>query len=316
MTVPVAAGARVGWEELPDWLRGAIEQICGSAVVQARTQPGGFSPGVAARVRCTDGTRHFVKAVSADANPLSPAMHRREGQVLAALDSVIAARDLPVPRLRGMVDREPWVALVTDDVAGQPPALPWVSAELVQVMAALERLAQALTPAPISVPALGESLGEAFTGWRTLAKAGGAAGLDRWSLARLDDLAALEETWVGRSAGETLLHTDIRADNLLLTGDRVVVVDWPGACRGAAFVEPVLFAPSVAMQGGPELPDLLALSNAGRSAGWQALAAVLCAVAGYLTYGSLQPPPPGLPTVRAFQAGQGHIARRWLAEFI
>ena len=67
------------------------------------------------------------------------------------------------------------------------------------------------------------------------------------------------------SAGDTLLHTDVRADNLLLTADgEVVVVDWPHACRGSAFVELVLFAPSVAMQGGPQLADLLAMSPAGR----------------------------------------------------
>jgi hypothetical protein len=34
------------------------------------------------------------------------------------------------------------------------------------------------------------------------------------------------------------------------------VVDWPHACRGAAFVDVVLLAPSVAMQGGPQPADL------------------------------------------------------------
>ena len=43
------------------------------------------------------------------------------------------------------------------------------------------------------------------------------------------------------------------------------------------------------------------------------LDAYLAAIAGYLTRQSLLPPPPGLPTVRAFQAAQGTIARRWLA---
>jgi thiamine kinase-like enzyme len=32
-----------------------------------------------------------------------------------------------------------------------------------------------------------------------------------------------------------LLHADVRPGNLLLTGDGVMVVDWPHACRGAAF---------------------------------------------------------------------------------
>jgi hypothetical protein len=44
--------------------------------------------------------------------------------------------------------------------------------------------------------------------------------------------------------------------------------------------------------------------------------AVLCAVAGYLTSIALKPPPPGLPTIRRFQAAQGQIARDWLAGLI
>ncbi|WP_212648315.1 hypothetical protein [Deinococcus hopiensis] len=39
--------------------------------------------------------------------------------------------------------------------------------------------------------------------------------------------------------------------------------------------------------------------------------ALLASVAGYFTERALQPPP-GLPTVRAFQAAQGEIARAWL----
>ena len=106
------------------------------------------------------------------------------------------------------------------------------------------------------------------------------------------------------------MHADIRADNLLLTDDGVMVVDWPHACRGAAFADPVLFAPSVAMQGGPEPAALLARSRAGRDASREALAALVCALAGCFTERSLQPPPPGLPTVRRFQAAHAEVTCR------
>jgi hypothetical protein len=46
------------------------------------------------------------------------------------------------------------------------------------------------------------------------------------------------------------------------------------------------------------------------------VAALVCAMAGYLTERSLQPPPPGLPTLRAFQAAQATIAREWLAQLL
>jgi hypothetical protein len=38
--------------------------------------------------------------------------------------------------------------------------------------------------------------------------------------------------------------------------------------------------------------------------------------AGYFTERSLRPAPPGLPTVRLFQAAQGEVARRWLAALL
>jgi Ser/Thr protein kinase RdoA (MazF antagonist) len=315
-TAPPAAGARIAFEAVPAPVRLAVEQVCGSPVAEATTQPGGFSPGVAARVVCADGSRYFVKAVSAEANQLSVKIHRQERDVLAALEPVIVAAGLPVPRLRGSVDLDSWVALILDDVDGRHPAEPWNPAELRRVVAALDRLAGALTPSPIEVPTIAEKYARAFTGWRRLAESDHHDGLDRWSRANLDDLAALEATWTAHTSGDSLLHTDVRADNILLAGDDVVIVDWPHACRGAAFVDRVFFAPSVAMQGGPELADLLAMSAVGRGADSRQVAAMLCALGGYFTYQSLRPAPPGLPTLRAFQAAQGEVATRWLARLL
>jgi aminoglycoside phosphotransferase (APT) family kinase protein len=310
---PPAEGARVDWQDVPENLRGAIEGVCGAPVIEARTQPGGFSPGVAARVRCADGTRYFVKAASGDINADSPRLHRQEARVLADLDPLIARGQLPVPRLRGTVELGPWFALVIDDVAGHQPALPWHDGELDLVLAALDGLTEAMTPAPVTVPSVDQYLRTDFTGWRTLAEAPCDDRLDPWSRARLGELAALEATWARHAAGATLLHMDIRADNLLVTGDGVMVVDWPHACQGAAFADLVFFAPSVAMQGGPEPAALLARSRTGRDVKRDALAAVVCALAGYFTERSLRPPPPGLPTVRRFQAAQAEVTREWLA---
>src|SRR6266536_709165 len=287
VTGPAAEGARVAWEQVPFGVRAAIEDVCGSRVVAAWTQPGGFSPGLAARVRCADGARFFVKAVSAQANPDTPRLHRQEGRVLAALEPLIAGRQLPIPRLHGIVDRKPWIALILQDVDGRQPALP-----------------------------AAERLGGAFTGWRTLAATPDRGQLDPWSRAHLDRLAQIEATWAGHATGDTLLHADIRADNLLLTGHGPVVVDWPWACQGAAVFDLILFAPSVAMQGGPPPADLLARSRHGRAARRDTVTALVCGLAGYLTERSLRPPPLGLPTVRSFQAAQGAVARRWLAGLI
>jgi len=316
VTGPPAQGVRIGWEQVPEPVRAAIERVLGGRVIEARTQPGGFSPGLAARARCENGGRFFIKAVSAQANPDSPGIHRQEARVLAALEPVVTARRLPVPRLFGVVEHAPWTALILEDIAGRQPAVPWLAAELALVVAAVDDLAEALTPSPIEAPTVAEVFGDDFTGWRTLAGSADHGGLDAWSRAHLDRLAAIEATWPEHAAGDTLLHCDIRADNLLIAGHRPVVVDWPWACRGAAFVDVALFAPSVAMQGGPQPAELVALSRSGRAAGRADLTALVCGLAGFFTERSLRPPPPGLPTVRRFQAAQGTVARRWLADLI
>jgi aminoglycoside phosphotransferase (APT) family kinase protein len=316
MTGPPAEGARVDWSAVPGPVRFGIERICGSPVVRAKSQAGGFSPGVAARLECADGTRIFVKAVSAAANPDTPDMHRREAQVLCSLDPIIASGELPAPRLRGMLEADGWTAIVLEDVDGRQPTLPWEQAELTDVLTAADQLADALTPSPIEARSLADLFGDDFTGWRTLAAGPDRGRIDSWSLAHLDALAELERDWPQHAAGDTLLHADIRADNVLITGDRVIFVDWPHACLGAAFVDLMLLAPSVAMQGGPQPDELLAMTRSGRAASREAVAAVACAMAGYLTERALRPAPPGIPTVRAFQAAQGEITRRWLARLL
>src|SRR5713101_851388 len=109
--------------------------------------------------------------------------------------------------------------------------------------------------------------------------------------------------------GTTLLHADLRADNILLTPSRVFFIDWPWATRGAAWVDLLFMLPSVAMQGGPKPWEIFDAHPLGRSAPAAGVTAVVAAAAGFMIRGSRLPPPPGLPTVRAFQRDQG--IRHW-----
>ena len=118
--------------------------------------------------------------------------------------------------------------------------------------------------------------------------------MDGWSLAHLDELAAIEAGWPEHAAGTSLLHVDLRADNLLLTTAGAVVVDWAWACVGSPLLDAVGFAPSVAMQGGPSPQELLAMTAAGRDAAPESVLALACAVAGYFTEVALTPPDAGL----------------------
>jgi aminoglycoside phosphotransferase (APT) family kinase protein len=284
----------------------------GGRVVEAVTQPSGFSPGLAVRVRLGDGRRAFVKAVGPEPNPDSPGIHRSEARTMAALP-----HPAPAPRMLWSLDRDGWVALAFEDVDGAHPTLPWQPNELARVLAMVADLTAALTPAPPGLPTVAERLQDSFVGWRRLAAAHAAgdddlAGLDTWSARHLRRLADLEAGWPEAARGPTLLHADLRADNLLLTATRVVAVDWPWACVGAGWVDLLLLLPSVAMQGGPDPEATFAAHPVAAGADPAAVTTMLAALAGFLVGGSRLPPPPGLPTLRSFQLGQGLVALEWL----
>ena len=181
----------------------------------------------------------------------------------------------------------------------------------------LAELAVALTPAPIDAPAVADRFGKEFQGWRRLVEAqrrgdDDLAGLDSWTCRHLVDLAALETGWEAAAEGSTLVHADLRADNILLpvtvwsssTGRGLA---WPR--RGSTWLR---CCPSVHMQGGPSPETLFGDHPVAKTADPGAVTAVLAALTGFFVRQSRQPPPPGLPTLREFQAAQGRTALAWL----
>lgn len=75
----MAAGkSRMLWHQLPLDVQAEVGRIAGGGtVVSAQNCPGGFSPGLASRVRLDDGKRLFVKAIDATAWPGEAATYRR-----------------------------------------------------------------------------------------------------------------------------------------------------------------------------------------------------------------------------------------------
>jgi hypothetical protein len=66
------------------------------------------------------------------------------------------------------------------------------------------------------------------------------------------------------------------------------------------------------MQGGPDPEPTFANHPVAAGADPGAVTTTLAALAGFLVGDSRLPPPPGLPTLRAFQLGQGLAALDWL----
>jgi hypothetical protein len=313
MSAPAAVGGnRLMWTDLPARVCQIIEDQLGATVVQAVSQAGGFSPGLASRLLLADGRRVFAKAVSATRNADSTAAHRREALILAALPAAVAA-----PRLLWFGECEDWSVLLIEDVDGRTPTLPWLPAEFDEAVSALAAFADLLTPSPIEVA--GHVVGECaddFNGWRCLASqpAQRPAEFD-WAWHNLDQLVDLERAWPAAAAdGTTLMHGDLRADNMLVTARGLMLVDWPSAVVGPAWMDLLCMMPSAIMQGIADPERVWRGYRPARGVDPDAVNAVLAAIAGYFVSRSLQPPPPNLPRLRPFQAAQGRAASGWLRQ--
>ena len=205
---------RLEWPHLPPHVRAGIEQRCGSAVVEAVSQGGGFTPGFASVLVCEDGSRHFVKAASTVAQGVFADVVPGGGPQAGAR----CPETIPAPRLLWVEDDD-WVVLGLEYVEARAPQRPWRADELDLCLDAIETVADRLTPAP---------------GWsgpgsdrrraRGLAGALGHGAHDRDTRPHADEAAALAATFAEVAGGETLVHTDLRDDNVLLTDRRSCAV--------------------------------------------------------------------------------------------
>jgi hypothetical protein len=307
------------WDSVPLDVRDGIEAVLGFAVVRAESQTGGFSPGVAARVHGPEGQQAFVKAVSAEVNDVTPGMHRDEARFTRLLPA-----GHPSPRLLGEYDDGTWVALALEAVDGRPPYEPWTDDDLLAAVAAIDR--QALVPAHATLPSVADTHGDVLKGWRSMAA--DRPCLTTWEDRHLSALAELEPAWEAAATGDDWLHLDSRGDNMLITPDgSAVLVDWPWSSRGNAAFDALGFVPAAIRDGalGVVSGDVFAVpeeslgeaaeelfSRFSVSASEDEVTAMLCAFAGLMQWVMRQPPPPGMPTVRAFQASQGRVACAWL----
>jgi hypothetical protein len=301
-------GVRLAWEDLPGTVRTWVEDVLGSPVVRAVSQPGGFSPGSADRVLTRTGQRAFVKAVSGSPNPGTPALHRREIEVLRDLV------DVPeVPALLASEDDGEWVVLVVEDVEGRHPRLPWERPEVDATLGTLESLAA--RTAPLGWPSLSEVLAEDLGAWHRLTEEPDLRlGLDPWLADRRVELTEMWDRTLPRMAGDRICHLDVRADNLLVEADgRVRLVDWPWAARGAPWTDTACLLVNV--RWGGEL-DVRPVVAAARDLGAEPedLLGLLAGLAGLFAESASRPPAPGLPTLREFQRQQAVAATRLLRE--
>ncbi|MCB0909672.1 MAG: phosphotransferase [Nocardioidaceae bacterium] len=306
MVEPIPFGRtarRLEWQHLPARVRSWIEERCGSPVVDAASQGGGFTPGFASVLTCADSSRVFVKAASVQAQGLFAASYREEARKLTGLP-----QGVPAARLLWSRDDD-WVVLGLEYVAGRPPRRPWQVAELDRVLDELESVADLLTPAPsaLDLEPVEHEFADLVAAWDHVRTSHPA-------LPHLEEAAALAAAHVEVTAGDTLVHTDLRADNVIVGDDgRVWLCDWNWPVVGAAWIDTLLLLVE-ARGDGIDADELLARRALTRDIPADHVDRMIALLAGYFLRQAQLPVPPTSPYLRQHQAWCAGVVWDWLCE--
>jgi len=273
------------------------EALLGARITGTRGVVGGFSSAARLVVDLEDGRSAFVKAaVDAD----TARWLRAELRIYD--DPGLQAANI-APRLLAADREEPLIVLEDLSACRRPP--PWTAADVDAVLALLGRVHAA--PLPAGLPG-SEGYAESFRGWSRVSRApapflGLGLCTEAWLRDALPRLVAAEADL--RLDGDSLVHLDVRSDNLAIRPGGAVLFDWNWACRGNPELDAAFWLPHLALEDGPRpwevrpgRPDLAA-----------AVAGFFCFHASLPTGRPGDPP----PAVRDFQRSQGVVAIEWAA---
>jgi hypothetical protein len=299
---------RPDWPDLPAAVRHAISARLGGPVTAVTVAGGGFTRAFAAVVTTTAGDRAFVKAAPR-AEPTAD-WYAREAAITAALPAGV-----PAARPRWTLAEAGYVVLCLDAVEGRVPELPWPPADLAAALAAWSAAAAALTQPSddllaVGLPPLPDVIRGGLSWWTQIA-----AGrppmppVPEWVPARLGELVALEQALPGLAAGGSMLHGDLRLDNVLIDRSGAAwLCDWTWPCLGAPWFDTVTLLVS-AYASGLDVDPLLEPWSAPEAG----VDGTLAALGGYWLVRAVSGPSSASPHSRQHQRFSGDQALAWLA---
>jgi len=252
---------------------------------------GGFTAASRGLVTLPDGRNAFAKGAT---NDLTEAWLRTEHNVYTHLNGSF------MPQLLGWDESGERPRLLLEDLSGARWPPPWRLGDEALIMAALDELHAA--PAPPGLPNAEDEIGDSWSDVVIDPKPFLSLGLV--SAAWLDaNLAALQDAsrraWL---AGSSVVHLDIRSDNLCVREERALIVDWNWTALGNPAIDAQFWLPSLVLEGGAP-PVELEPEYAARILGFFAARAGL-------------PTIPDAPRVRAVQLAQLEVVLPWACRLL
>lgn len=218
---------------------------------------------------------------------------RQENRVYQALQGPF------LPQHFGWDDDPHNPILLLEDLSNAYWPPPWDEMRINQVLVALPQMWTSSLP---DIPAMAD-MARIWDGWRQVAENPApflALGLatEDWLKQSLDILLGLNTVEV--VDGRSLLHFDLRSDNICFSQEQAIIVDWNLVCRGNAKVDLGFWLPSLEAEGGPQPEQLL--PGAGEIAGL---------VSGFFAARAGLPTIQNAPRVRHIQLVQLKTALPW-----
>lgn len=226
--------ARQYWGTLPGQLRAAVEHHVGP-VVDCHDLAEGQNNDLAVIVRCRDGQSVFLKGVHG--------VSRRMRWLRNEIDAGPMAPGI-APRVLFHADIGDWLIVGFEPVAGRPAGLGPGSADLGLVASVVGRIG--------ALPGTGlPMLRQRWSGedWWAVIAARDPGAAEQWHAAELAPWSVRAPDVV---AGDRLLHTDLHADQFLITADDTVrVIDWGRPGAGAGWVDVAFLVIRLMLAGHP-----------------------------------------------------------------
>ena len=129
--------------------------------------------------------------------------------------------------------------------------------------------------------------------------------------ARLPALAEASEAAAADLVGDRLVHSDVRADNILIRPDGgVTIVDWPWAARGVGWFDALTLLVNVRLYDrAADVEGIIDEHPVFAEMDPDAATRVLAGLAGFFIEASMHDPIPAIPTLRRFQLRPGRRER-------